>query len=98
MRRPRTSVPALLLALVLLALTPLAHASPPDQTWLAGLYDDADYDDVVLLVASIAVAFTEAGPPPPPRFVIVAAVPSPALVSLPLAPPLATASRAPPSA
>jgi hypothetical protein len=31
-------------------LTPLAQASPPDQTWIGGLYDDADYDDVVLLV------------------------------------------------
>ena len=52
MRRPRTAVPALLLGLVLLALTPLAHASPPDQTWLGGLYDDADYDDVVVLVTA----------------------------------------------
>jgi hypothetical protein len=38
-----------------LALTPLAQASPPDQTWLPGLYDDADYDDVVRAVtASVA--------------------------------------------
>ncbi|HET7343387.1 MAG TPA: hypothetical protein VFL90_18110 [Methylomirabilota bacterium] len=38
------------LVVALLALTPLAQASPPDPTWLAGLYDDADYDDVVLLI------------------------------------------------
>src|SRR5437660_11502038 len=30
----------------LVTLVPLAYASPPDQTWIAGLYDDADHDDV----------------------------------------------------
>jgi hypothetical protein len=29
---------------------PLAHARPPDPVWLAGIYDDADFDDVVLAV------------------------------------------------
>ena len=43
---------ALLIAGVLLALTPVAHASPPDQTWIPGLYDDADYDDIVLVLMS----------------------------------------------
>jgi hypothetical protein len=41
-----------LLAVLVLTLTPLAHAGPPDQTWLSGLYDDGDYDDIVLLVMS----------------------------------------------
>jgi hypothetical protein len=45
-----------LLAVLVLTLTPLAHASPPDQTWLNGLYDNGDYDDVVLLVLSNVVA------------------------------------------
>ncbi len=31
----------------LLVLAPLAHASPPDPTWIPGFYDDADHDDVV---------------------------------------------------
>ena len=48
-------MPRRLLGLFLVALmsslTPLAHASPPDQHWLGGLYDNADYDDVVLAVA-----------------------------------------------
>jgi hypothetical protein len=39
---------------VMLALTPLAYATPPDQTWIPGLYDNADYDDVVLFVTSAA--------------------------------------------
>jgi hypothetical protein len=33
-------------------LTALAYASPPDPSWLAGLYDEADHDDVVVLVMS----------------------------------------------
>ena len=42
----------LLLLACHIALTPLAHASPPDPTWISGIYDDADYDDVVCLVIS----------------------------------------------
>jgi len=36
----------------LAVLTPAAFSSPPDPTWIAGLYDDGDYDDVILLVTS----------------------------------------------
>ena len=45
---------ALLLLASAVALLPLAYASPPDPTWIGGLYDDADYDDVVLAVTSVA--------------------------------------------
>jgi Mn2+/Fe2+ NRAMP family transporter len=34
------------------ALVALAHATPPDQTWRGGIYDDADLDDVVLIVTA----------------------------------------------
>src|SRR6266849_5645541 len=54
MNSPRFWV--LLLMGVLLGLTPLAHASPPDQTWIGGFYDDADYDDVVLLITGAPCA------------------------------------------
>jgi len=40
------------LVAVVLALAPAAHASPPDDSSLAGLYDNADFDDVVLLITS----------------------------------------------
>ena len=46
----------LVLAGAMLALTPAAHASPPDQSWIAGLYDDADYDDAVLAVLACTVS------------------------------------------
>lgn len=38
--------------LVLTALPSLAYASPPDPSWIPGLYDDADYDDAVVLVTA----------------------------------------------
>jgi len=45
----------LLVALVLIVpatLPALAYATPPDPSWIDGIYDDADYDDVVVLVTS----------------------------------------------
>lgn len=41
-----------LLLLAPVALPGLAHASPPDPTWIPGIYDDGDGDDVVSLIAS----------------------------------------------
>ena len=44
------------LAFNVFALTSLCYASPPDQTWIAGIYDNADHDDVVLeIIDSCAV-------------------------------------------
>src|SRR5436190_23365687 len=47
----RWPIPLSLIAAVL-TLAPAAHASPPDQSWISGLYDNADFDDVVLLITS----------------------------------------------
>ena len=47
-------VVALALLLPVCGLVPLANASPPDPSWIRGLYDGADYDDVVILIASVA--------------------------------------------
>ncbi len=38
----------------LLSLVPLAHASRVDAIWIAGTYDAADLDEVVLAATSIA--------------------------------------------
>jgi hypothetical protein len=43
---------ALLVLAVGLALPVLAHASPPDPSWIPGVYDDADFDDVVTRIVS----------------------------------------------
>ena len=56
---------ALLTLIVLatgLALPCLAHASPPDPSWIPGVYDDADFDDVVVRVTS---GTGSVGPEPP---------------------------------
>jgi len=48
---------ALLISLVIAGpatLPALAEASPPDPSWLPGIYDGADHDDVVVLIGSIA--------------------------------------------
>src|ERR1044072_1779776 len=62
-----------LIALCLASETALAYATPPDETWIAGVYDDDDGDDVVvsLVWAAWAVSLPPAPPPwagllPPP--------------------------------
>ena len=42
----------MLLTLVIIAPVTLAHASPPDQTWIPGVYDQADFDDVIGFLTS----------------------------------------------
>ena len=87
------------LIVVVLALAPAAHAAPPDQSWIPGLYDDADFDDVVWLVV-MEKGLVESEDLTTLRF-----VPPPALVLL-ASPEVAPAShsvptrhaRAPPSA
>ncbi len=41
-----------LFLVALLSLPPMAYASPPDETWIGGWFDNADYDDIVLIVMS----------------------------------------------
>src|SRR5262249_3835035 len=43
---------SIIVALILIA--PIAFASPPDPSWIAGVYDGADGDDVVTLVYETA--------------------------------------------
>jgi hypothetical protein len=43
---------ALVLAALTSGLVTLAYASPPDPSWIRGMYDDADGDDVVGLVTA----------------------------------------------
>jgi hypothetical protein len=51
----------LVLVVALVGTLPaVAHASPPDQSWLGGLWDDDDYDDVILLITDFTGAPTPA--------------------------------------
>lgn len=48
--------PILLVIALCIVLNPLAAASPPDPTWIPGLYDAADFDDVVIQIGLLASA------------------------------------------
>ncbi len=51
----RQGITIFLLIVVALILIPLiALASPPDPSWIAGIYDGADGDDIVILVYETA--------------------------------------------
>jgi len=41
-----------LLLFLMIVLTPMAWASPVDPSWIKGVYDDADFDDVVTYLMS----------------------------------------------
>ena len=58
---------AVIVALALAVLPALAYASPPDETWIRGLYDNADYDDVVSFATSLLVLPESIRPEVAPR-------------------------------
>jgi len=88
---------ALALLVLILGLVPLAHTDPPDQTSIGGIYDEADYDDVVAALTSAVGVIEEA--PPPARSVALGAVSlaAPDASILPSPPRLPSAGRAPPA-
>jgi hypothetical protein len=51
--KPKAWVASVLVSLLVL-LTPLAWASPVDPSWIKGIYDDGDHDDVVTYLTSDA--------------------------------------------
>ena len=59
---------ALPIVLALILLPAMAFASPPDPSWIAGIYDGADGDDIVSFVyetsAASATALSHVGPLP----------------------------------
>ena len=58
---------ALLLVGIIATLAPATYADPPDPTWLGGFWDNADFDDVVILLdstAAIVQPFTVYAAPP----------------------------------
>jgi len=90
---------AMLLVLLIIAPVTLAHASPPDLTWLAGVYDQADFDDVVDLLTSICEASGSATAPEADPWLALAPKLCPAMVAWPATAPAYWAPlRAPPIA
>jgi hypothetical protein len=88
-----------LIALCLASETALAYATPPDETWIAGFYDDDDGDDVVVsLIWAAWLVYLAPLTGVMPRFVAVPlALPGKLrLVPTPVRP--ASLGRAPPAA
>jgi hypothetical protein len=52
-----------LVAALWILLVPLAFASPPDPSWIAGVYDGGDSDDVVTLIG-LCASVTDLGGAP----------------------------------
>jgi len=63
-----------LLVTLMIVLTPMAWASPIDPSWIKGIYDVGDFDDVVsyLILGTLAV------PPLPPADLSPMFTPAPA--------------------
>jgi hypothetical protein len=52
----RSAFFAVLLLGLMVALTSMAWASPTDPAWIKGIYDDGDFDDVIIHLTSGASA------------------------------------------
>jgi hypothetical protein len=95
--RQSYTVSIFLLTALVISVVCLAHASPPDPTWIPGIYDNGDFDEAVLAVLSIDGTTTTI-PFVPAAIGTWRVLPSPA-VSLDLSPSFDLApSRAPPLA
>ncbi|HXJ83050.1 MAG TPA: hypothetical protein VMS64_30725 [Candidatus Methylomirabilis sp.] len=46
-------------------LPAIAYASPPDPSWIRGIYDDGDFDNVVVLITSATGNFAPLIPAAP---------------------------------
>ena len=56
----------LLIVALLIGVIPTAYASPPDPSWIAGYWDDDDFDyTVVSITGSCAIDVTDATPGEP---------------------------------
>jgi len=95
-------VVALLLVAVLIGITPAAYAEPVDPLWLAGYWDDDDFDNVVIFITGTCAIFVPASVQVGPVSTPVAHVeakdshaPPPPLrtAACPRAPPIASTSR-----
>jgi hypothetical protein len=57
---------AIVLAILLLGLTPIAYSDPPDPLWIGGYWDDDDFDTAVDFItgasAIVAPLVIDAGP------------------------------------
>ena len=86
-------LPAVVLLLTVTSVAPLAEASPPDPTWIAGLYDNGDSDDAIMAITSAAaVVVAPAAEGAAPTLVVIGSIRD---SRAPLAPPRAQFAHQP---
>src|SRR5215471_11087670 len=54
-RRPMCQTLALVVGVALLLLAPLTYLELPDPLWIGGIWDDDDFDAVVVLIKSTEI-------------------------------------------
>jgi hypothetical protein len=88
---------AVLVATLLVGLPTAAFADPPDPTWIAGYWDDDDFDNAVILITR-ASAIDDPSPVDarPPLWIPIAQVDLPERELSPTPPRAAASPRAPP--
>jgi len=65
---------ALCIAALVVRLAPVAYADPPDPSWIGGFWDDADFDTVVVFIASTCALLVPAVVDAEPLWVSIARV------------------------
>src|SRR5262245_12693042 len=81
----------------MMSLAVLAYASPPDPDWISGLWDNGDYDDIILLVTSgVGVADSHAIEDGRPFVIVVALAATDDGDRIPARPRPSSPTRAPP--
>ena len=82
----------------MMSLVVLAYASPPDPGWISGLWDNGDYDDIILFVTSgVGAAESHLRAEARPVVLVSALVSAPAENRLPAHPRSSAPTRAPPA-
>ena len=66
---------ACLLVFSLALLAPLAHASPPDPTWIHGVFDAGDSDDAIIAASGTQCVTDGAGSSEAVALIVAGAVP-----------------------
>jgi len=94
MRRPV----AILLLFSLALLAPLAHASPPDPTWIHGVFDAADSDDAIVAATGTQCVIDGVGSPEAVAPAVAGAVPTSGSPDAPFSTDPVFRGRAPPAA
>jgi hypothetical protein len=89
------AVAVILIGLVI-GLTPLTFADPPDPTWVGGYWDDDDFDNVVVFISGASAVVASIAADHGPLWVQVARVEPLPLGPGPITPGLLLQSRAPP--